>query len=64
MLSIKLAKPNGTFIVENCDCSKGSLNGLDQSQFYIQYRGRHKKTSDFISFLVIGPVKIIQTYAA
>ena len=64
MRSIKLAKPNSTFTVENCDYSKGNLNVLNQSRFYIQDRGRGKKTPDFISFLVIAPIKIIQMYAA
>jgi hypothetical protein len=64
MRSIQRAKPNGAFTVKNCDCSKGNLNVLDQSRFYGQDRNRLEKPADFISFLVIVPIKIIQMYEA
>jgi hypothetical protein len=64
MRSIPRAKPKSTFTVENADCSKGNLNVLDQSPFYGQDRGRREKPADFISFLVIVPIKIIQMYEA
>jgi hypothetical protein len=64
MRSIPRAKPNSTFTVENRDCSKGNLNVLGQSPFYGQDRGLLEKQADFISFLVIVPIKIIQMYEA
>jgi hypothetical protein len=64
MRSIPRAKPNSTFTVENCDCSKGNRNVLGQSTFYGQDGGRLEKPVDFISFLAIVPIKIIQMYEA